>query len=59
MKFLDPKEISTILNISYRKVLDLIHMGDLKAIQIGSKYRISDIDLRAFIESSKVESPWK
>ena len=59
MKYLKVKEVAGILNISYRKVLDQIHMGNLKAIQIGSIFRIDQSDLRAFIESSQVNSVWK
>jgi len=59
MKYLKVKEVAGILNISYRKVLDQIHMGNLKAIKIGSIFRIDQSDLRAFIESSQVNSVWK
>jgi excisionase family DNA binding protein len=59
MKFLEVREVAAILNISYRKVLELIHMGNLKAIKIGSIFRIDESDLRAFIESAKVSSVWK
>ena len=59
MKFLEVREVAAILNISYRKVLELIHMGNLKAIKIGSIFRIDESDLRAFIESAQVNSVWK
>jgi excisionase family DNA binding protein len=59
MKYLKVKEVAGILNISYRKVLDQIHMGNLIAIKIDSIYRIDESALRAFIESAQVNSVWK
>ena len=59
MKFLTVKEVGEILNFRNRKILDLIHLGDLKAIKVGTRFRVSDVDLRVFIEKSRIESIWK
>jgi excisionase family DNA binding protein len=59
MKFLTVKEVGEILNFRNRKILDLIHLGKLKAIKIDTRFRVSDIDLRGFIEKSRIESIWK
>ena len=49
-KLLTPKEVSNMLKINYRKVLELIHMKKLPAIQIEKQFRIKESDLYAFIE---------
>ena len=49
-KLFTPKEASSILKINYRKVLELIHLKKLPAIQIEKQFRIKESDLYAFIE---------
>tara|TARA_B100001250_G_scaffold79095_1_gene64972 strand:- start:1234 stop:1401 length:168 start_codon:yes stop_codon:yes gene_type:complete len=49
-KLLTPQEVSKILKINYRKVLELIHLKKLPAIQIEKQFRIKESDLYAFIE---------
>ena len=44
-----------MLNVSYRKVLDLILLGELSAYRIGGVYRVSQDDLNRYLQSSKVE----
>lgn len=56
--FYTPKEISKILKINYNRVLQLIHLGELAAMKIGSDYRISDLDLYNFLESNKYSNSW-
>jgi len=57
--FLTPKDVAKILKINYRKVLDMIAMGELPAYQIGGLFRISEKDIHSFLESVKVQSYWK
>ena len=40
------------------KILDMIHLGELKAIRIGKNYRIAEYDLHDFIESNRYKSHW-
>lgn len=54
-----PKEAAGILRMNYRKILDMISMGELPAYKIGRDYRISESDLYRFIEKCKVKSIWK
>ncbi|MCH8272922.1 MAG: helix-turn-helix domain-containing protein [Candidatus Marinimicrobia bacterium] len=54
-KFYSPIELSEMLNVSYRKVLDLILLGELSAYRIGGVYRVSQDDLNRYLQSSKVE----
>lgn len=55
---LTPKEVSGILKLTYNKILDMIHLGELKAIRIGKNYRITEYDLHDFIESNRYKSHW-
>ena len=57
-ELLTPAEVAKILKIHYRGVLDLIHLGKLMGYRIGRQYRISREDLRSYMESTRVESPW-
>ena len=51
-KLLTPKDISKILNIGYRNVLDMIQKGQIQAIKIGNLYRVSEINLQKFINDN-------
>ena len=53
-KILTPNEIADLLNINYRKVLELILLGDLNAFKVGRQYRVTESDLESFINSNKV-----
>ena len=55
---LTPKDVAKILQLRYNKILEMIHLGELKAIQIGKSFRISEYDLHEFIESNRVKSIW-
>ena len=55
---LTPKDVAKILQLRYNKILEMIHLGELKAIQIGKNFRISEYDLHEFIESNRVKSIW-
>ena len=48
-----PKEVGDILKINYRKILDLIIIGKLSAIRIGRQYRISENELKEYLEKQK------
>ncbi len=54
-ELITPSEVSGILKINYRKVLDMILMGDIPAYKIGRQYRIHRNDLSSFLKSSKIE----
>jgi len=55
---LTPKDVAKILQLRYNKILEMIHLGELKAIQIGKSFRITEYDLHEFIESNRVKSIW-
>ena len=46
---LTPKEVASVLKISYEGVLNLMRYGGLKFVKIGRKYRVKASDLSAFI----------
>jgi excisionase family DNA binding protein len=55
---LTPKDVARILQLRYNKILEMIHLGELKAIRIGKSFRITEYDLHEFIESNRVKSLW-
>lgn len=50
-----PKEVSEILKISYRKVLDLIRDDEMRAIVVPGGYRIKAQDLEEWVGNHKVK----
>lgn len=56
---LTPKDVASILQLRYNKILELIKLGELKAIQIDKSYRVTEYDLHEFIESNRVKSVWR
>ena len=54
-ELLTPSEVSDILKINYRKVLDMILLGDISAIKIGRQYRIDKSDLLEYLNNNKVQ----
>lgn len=53
---LKPKDVASILQLRYNKILELIKLGELKAVQIGKSYRINEYDLHDFIENNPFKS---
>ena len=58
-QLLSPKQEAEKLQIHYRKVLDFIVLGELKAYQIGGVYRIEPGELFEFLQKKKYKSYWK
>ena len=54
-ELLAPKDVADRLKINYRKVLDMIALGELTAYRIGGVYRIPERDIYRYLESVKVE----
>lgn len=59
IEYYSPTEISQILKIHYRKVLELIAFGKLEAYKIDGSYRISSYSLNKYLLSVKVKPFWK
>lgn len=53
---LDPKSVARLLDLRPRTVREMVKRGELQAIRVGRKLRISRASLRAFIERSTVRS---
>jgi excisionase family DNA binding protein len=49
-QLLHPKQVAEKLQIHYRKVLDFIVLGELKAYKIGGVYRIEPGELFEFLQ---------
>lgn len=58
-QLLTPKQVAEKLNINYRKVLDMIILGEIDAYKIGGVYRITEGVLFDFLEKHKFKSHWK
>ena len=55
-----PKEVAGLLKINYRKVLDMIALGELTAYRIGGVFRISEEEIQRYLNSVKVQNDfWK
>ena len=50
---LTAREVSSILKISYRKVLDLINNDELTASVIAGKFRVKQSDLEGYIDDNE------
>ena len=53
-KFFTTQEVAEILHLHVKTVRDLIVARKLRAIKIGTEYRISEEQLHKFIEESQV-----
>lgn len=42
-------EVEPILGVSHRTLLDYVKTGKIKAVKIGGKWKISEENLKAFI----------
>ena len=54
VELLTPKEVAKVLQINYRKVLDMIHLGELEAYQVGGVFRISRSAIQQYLDSVRV-----
>ena len=54
--FYEIKELSSILKLNYRTILDLIATGELQAYRIGRVFRISPIQLNRFLKSKEIKN---
>lgn len=55
-KFFTVKETSEILLVNYRKILDLIKLGELPAYRIGGRFIISEAELFDFVDKHRYKS---
>ena len=52
---LTPLEVSQILKVGYRTILDLIHLRKIDSIKIGRKFRISQNALDKYISQNTLK----
>lgn len=58
-KFYTSGQIAKMLQVGYRKILNLIHLGNLRAYKIDGQFRIPISALHEYLEKSKYKSHWK
>lgn len=46
-------EIEPILGVSHRTLLDYVKAGKIKAVKIGGKWKVSEENLKAFINGEE------
>lgn len=51
-EYLTPKEIGEVLNVSGRTIIRLIEAGDLKAVKVGSSWRVLKSDFQAYLDEN-------
>tara|TARA_R110000824_G_scaffold53088_1_gene147235 strand:+ start:471 stop:674 length:204 start_codon:yes stop_codon:yes gene_type:complete len=49
-----PKEVSSILKISYRATLNMIKTNQLKAVKVPGGYRVDQEDLKTYILNGRL-----
>lgn len=54
-ELLTVNEVSKYLKINYRKVLDMIALGELVAYKIGGVYRVSTYAIHKYLEGVKTK----
>ena len=57
--FLTARDVADFLKLNVLTVYDYIRKGMLGAVKFGRQYRVSDRDLKAFIEKSQVQAKKK
>ena len=56
---LKPKEVATILDVSYNTVMKYIKEGSLKAEKEGGSWIVKNSDLRKFMEERRMKEELK
>lgn len=53
-KFYSLEEVSELLGVTYQLIYKLVRSGELPSFRIGKMYRVTEEDLRAYLERSRV-----
>jgi len=53
VEFYTPQEVAERLRLNVNTVYEYIRMGKLRAARFGNRYRITEIDIQAFVEHQK------
>lgn len=59
MQFYTLKEVSEMLKVSMTTIYRYVESGKLGAVKIGNSYRVTDEDLRKFIDDCRVATDAK
>jgi excisionase family DNA binding protein len=52
-KYYTIQDVADRLKVSYRTVFRWVHAGDLPAYKLGQEWRITEEDLKAFLEARR------
>ncbi len=52
-EFLSLEEVADLMGVTYQLIYRLVRSGELPAVRLGKLYRVSNQDLRAYLEKSK------
>lgn len=52
-EFLSLEEVADLMGVTYQLIYRLVRSGELPAVRLGKLYRVSNADLRAYLEKSK------
>ena len=58
-RVLTPQEAADFLQVGYRKVLDMISLGELTAFRVGRLFRIPEREIYRYLDRVKVRLPGK
>lgn len=59
MEFYTLKEVAKMLRVSMTTIYRYVESGKLNAVKIGNSYRVTDEDLRKFIDDCRVATDAK
>lgn len=59
MEFYTLKEVAKMLRVSMTTIYRYVESGKLSAVKIGNSYRVTDEDLRKFIDDCRVATDAK
>ena len=53
-KYYSLEEVAELLGVTYQLIYKLVRNGELPSFRIGKVYRVTDEDLHAYLENSRV-----
>ena len=57
MEYYTVSEVAAKLKINKNSIYDYIRMGKMPASKLGNRYRVSDEQLKAFMDSMTIKQP--
>ena len=57
MKFYSLEEVAEIFGVNYQLVYKLVKNGELPSVRIGKMFRVSEVQLKTYMDSQSVGTP--